>query len=330
VVIAIIGILIALLLPAVQAAREAARRAQCTNNLKQLALAVHNYATAHGCFPPGSVNDGGGSHNSDHERESWGWGTFVLPFIEQEPLYEDLGVSDRKLWQLLKNAPGDRDLVRTPLAAYRCPSDTTPAQLPRKLRHFNGFGNPDGGALVEPGTSNYVASQGFYDPRGPRKFRNNGVLYSDSAIRFRDITDGTSKTIMFGERDERCGAAVWVGVRNPPGPCHWGVYHTRGKVSIPLNSPLSAWPRASDSDWPPGASACHSCGEGFSSQHEGGANFAFCDGSVHFIAETIAFSNAGLTQGQLEQNNPVTYDPEQIGIYQRLGIRDDGATVGEF
>ncbi len=322
VVIAIIGILIALLLPAVQAAREAARRMQCTNNLKQLALAVHNYAGSHKSFPPGNIS-------GSEMHESWGWGAFLLPFMEQKALYDQLGVGQRTLWQLFRDAPQDRHLVAVTLDGFRCPTDTTPEQVPRALRHFQGNFNRN--PHTEVGTANYIASHGLYDPANPNNFHNNGVFYNNSSIRFRDISDGTANTIMLGERDERCGAATWVGVRNPPGPCHWGTYWVRGKASIPLNSPLSAWPRESDSSWPPGSTACHSCGEGFSSRHPGGANFAFCDGSVHFLSETIEFNNAGLTQSQLQQNTAVAFDSQKLGLYQRLGIRNDGVPIsGEF
>ena len=117
VVIAIIGILIALLLPAVQAAREAARRAQCVNNLKQLALAVHNYESALKVWPPGCIDD-------KTMIETWGWGVFILPFCEQQPLYDDLDVQNRKLYHVFQDAAG-RQLLQTPLAEFRCPSDRT-------------------------------------------------------------------------------------------------------------------------------------------------------------------------------------------------------------
>ena len=247
----------------------------------------------------------------------------ILPYIEQGPLYKQLKVNERRLYDVLQHDT-DRYLVQAAIQSFRCPSDVTPEQLPTKVRHFHGKGNV---GKIELGTSNYVACHGLYDPGNPNPFRNNGAFYNDSAIKFRDITDGTSRTFLLGERDQKCGSGVWAGCRNPPGPCHWGTYHNRGRVSIKLNSPKLAWPRESDSSWPPGASACNSCGEGFSSAHPGGANFAFCDGSVHFISENIDFSNAGLTQSQLQNNNMVPCEPRLLGLYQRLGIRDDKQTV---
>ncbi len=319
VVIAIIGILIALLLPAVQAAREAARRAQCVNNLKQLALAVHNYENALKAWPPGCIHAG-------NMVEMWGWGAFILPYVEQQPLYDGLGVKNRRLIEVFAD-PAGRDLLQTPLSEFRCPSDRTDELLPRPVREFIGTGNSS--HKIELSTSNYIGCQGLYDRPVVSQhvpFKNNGVFFNNSKIRIdRDIPDGSSKTIMLGERDLRCGSAHWVGTRNPPGPCHWGVYHNRGRVSKQLNAPDSAWPRTSNSSWPPGSSACNSCGEGFSSSHPSGANFAFGDGSVHFLSENIEFNNAGLSQSQLTSG--AQFDPLLLGVYQRLGIRDDGQPV---
>ena len=104
VVIAIIGILIALLLPAVQSAREAARMIHCTNNLRQLGLGVLNYNDTYSAFPPGCIDDA-------RRNESWGWGALILAFIEQEPLYDQLRVTERKLMDLLAH-PTDRRLAQ--------------------------------------------------------------------------------------------------------------------------------------------------------------------------------------------------------------------------
>ena len=303
VIFAIIGVLIAILLPAVQTAREAARRIQCANNLRQLGLAVHYYHDCHGSIPPGCLDD-------DHRQESWGWGALILPQIEQNQLYEQLDVTSRRLTEILQD-PGVNRLAQTPIAVFRCPSDTTPDQLPAKVRHFYGDGNID---KLELGTANYVACQGLYDRPGP--FRNNGVFHNDSAIRLEDIRDGTSNTFMLGERDLRCGAGVWAGCRNPPGPCHWGVYQNRGRVSEVLNSRVT----------PESPNQCDSCSEGFSSAHSGGAYFVFCDNSVRFISNTIDFSNGGLSDSELLSG--ADYDRQQLGVYQKLGIRDDGVPGG--
>src|SRR4051812_10309796 len=117
VVIAIVAVLIALLLPAVQAGREAARRAGCANQLKQIGLAMHNYQDAVGGFPPGYVSIVPGPQPTDLESgPGWGWGTMVLPFIEQTPLYEAVN------FNLPITDPGSQTVRAANLSVYLCPS----------------------------------------------------------------------------------------------------------------------------------------------------------------------------------------------------------------
>lgn len=312
VVIAIIGVLVSLLLPAVQAAREAARRSQCANNLKQLVLGVHLYHDAHHVIPMGWPS-------KTTVQAEWGWTVFILPFIEQEGLYDKLGVTSRRLHDLI-GAGTDIPLTQTKLAVYRCPSDVTPKLLPGKNsgapdyhREFNCTNCP---ADYEPATSNYVGNTGFFDPvPGSDGFENNGVFFGNGIVRFKDITDGLSNTFCIGERDERCRSGAWIGCRNPPGPDMWGTYFVRGRVSMKLNDPRPA--------------ASNRCTEGFSSKHRGGAQFAFCDGNVRFIPDSIHFSNGTLTEAQITNDRPAL-DVSGIGTYQRLGIRDDGVPVAGF
>ncbi len=314
VVIAIIGILVALLLPAVQAAREAARRIQCSNNLKQIGIALNAYLASVGSFPPATVQFK--PDNNANIEEMWGWHVFIMPQMEQQNLYDALRVSDITLMDALKDA-NIRPHLQTYIAGYACPSDEKRATLSAQLRHFYGKGNNAGGK-IEVGKSNYAAVHGLYDKDG--LYENDGVFYNNSAVDDASIRDGLSNTFAVGERDSRCGAASWPGSRNPPGPCHWGVYHNRGRVSKKLNDP--------ESSYSPGWNACDSCSEGFSSSHPGGALFVYCDGSVHFITENIEFSNAGLTQGNLTGGK--AYDATLLGIYQKLGIRNDGQPIGKY
>lgn len=121
VVIAIIGVLIALLLPAVQSARSAARRMQCKSHLRNLALAVLDYESAEQAFPPGFISQ-------PRNEEAWAWTTMVLPFLEQQQLYDAMGVADRRLADLFIAAGGDLTtaeiaLVQTQLPIFRCPDD---------------------------------------------------------------------------------------------------------------------------------------------------------------------------------------------------------------
>ncbi len=122
VVIAIIAMLVTLLLPAVNAAREAARRAQCSNNLKQLCLGLQNYHSAHGQLPIGWIT-------KENNQAEFGWPVFTLPFLEETGIYDALQVNTRRLWDVIRD-PKSRHLVQTKLPLFDCPSDTTPDLLP--------------------------------------------------------------------------------------------------------------------------------------------------------------------------------------------------------
>jgi prepilin-type N-terminal cleavage/methylation domain-containing protein len=356
VVIAIIGILVALLLPAIQAAREAARRAQCQNNLKNIALALQNYHTANKRFPPGFVSTGSGA------IEAWAWSTFALPYLEEQAIYDQLRPSETFLEPVLATRAGKRNLadvfaaaasnpnelvpLQTPLSVFRCPSDNTPALIPvgdpvdplgkRSVddesweRHFNGLYAPKG---FQPSTSNYVGSKGLINSSctgavisgrwqpDQNRCNNNGIFFGNSEVAIKRITDGTSKTFLIGERDKFCLAATWIGVRNPPGPDMWSSNWALAHVFRPLNEPFTG--------------AHNTCTEGFSSAHPGGAFFAFCDGSVHFINDDISFDGIGNSQ-QCYYTPPASSLPciaqtssAVIGVYQRLGWRNDEVVIDD-
>jgi prepilin-type N-terminal cleavage/methylation domain-containing protein/prepilin-type processing-associated H-X9-DG protein len=267
VVIAIIAILIALLLPAVQAAREAARRTQCKNNVKQLSLALHNYHDIHLRFPSGYIVDTG-----------WGWGTMLLPQVDQAPLFNTLAPS------------GPMDLsdvdrlaqLRTPLSVFRCPSDPQP--------EWNDKSKPEVVVKTEIGISNYIGVMGSFlsDPT------SNGTMFQNSSIRLRDITDGTSNTLLLGERDyAKHRASIWGGSTN----------HTDTNRNFLMSQTAEL-------------TAINAEGQNaFSSMHTGGAHFALADGSVRFLTETI------------ESRDGAAPDS---GTWQRLGARNDGGVLGEF
>ena len=317
VVIAIIGILIALLLPAVQAARESARRASCQNNLKNLALGVLNYESSRREFPVGQQTG---------SAERWGWPVYVLEYLEQGSIFDDLDPHNQSLGEYLSRAGGDPNspaisAVQTSLPLFRCPSDEAPDLLSADYRPYQGSDNVPAG--FAPPTSNYFGSKGFYDNHGCDERAgfslaevcwNNGVLFQDSDVRLSQITDGTTNTFMLGERDYRCLAGSWIGARRGNGNGLRGAYYVVGRASIQLNAEETG--------------ARDTCTEGFSSQHTGGGFFAYCDGSVSFINDDISFNNA---------NNGVLYDPQRgyelinldyLGTYQRMASRDDG-TAGE-
>ncbi|MEO1984909.1 MAG: DUF1559 domain-containing protein, partial [Fuerstiella sp.] len=331
VVIAIIAILIALLLPAVQQAREAARRTQCKNNMKQLGLAIHNYHDVYNMFPTGSVpgvtdpaNPGGNFIN----QSSWGWHAFILPMIDQAPLFNNLGVNDRKLYDITSDRTvtpdrGSLDLMFPVLKAFMCPSDTTGPRLKAGMRraNFNGANQSGISGAVNnwrPPTSNYPGVCGFRDinrPNGPTRAAQRGIFYNASRVRFRDITDGTTNTFFVGERDQRCGAGSWIGNRAPRGGGTRGADYTFGKVSKIINDPTNG--------------GSNNCTDGFSSKHVGGAQFLLGDGSVRFVSENIDSKPAA--NNRINRNGVINgADIAGCGVYQLLGIRDDGRVIGEF
>jgi prepilin-type N-terminal cleavage/methylation domain-containing protein len=322
VVIAIIAILIALLLPAVQQAREAARRSACKNNLKQIGLALHNYHDVYKTFPPGYIFDVRDDATATPGRESWGWSAFILPFMEQKPLFDKLGISNTPLDRgIATGGTAYRDLLQTPIEVYRCPTDpggNRGPTLTHQQRHFGG-----GIGTIEAGWGNWVASSSNYvgvagnrarvGSRYPDPDDTNGIFSYNSRIRIAAILDGTSNTFLVGERDgANCRGGSWVGTRNPySGNGGRGIYLVVGGAhgaTLTLNAP----------PW----NGNNLCGEGFSSLHPGGAQFLMGDGRVVFISENINFNATGRNASNNNRFN--------MGVYQRLMRRNDGVPVGEF
>ncbi|MBI1312528.1 DUF1559 domain-containing protein [bacterium] len=200
VVIAIIAVLVALLLPAVQAAREAARRSQCKNNLKQIGLALHNYHDLASSLPPGWI--GVTSKTSDPKGESgFSWGSMILPHLDLEAIRNDFNYSlpiDNT-----SGSPSNASLLRTQLPVFECPSDSHDLLFTTVDRN---------GMNVERSVANYVGLfgtveiDGCENPPGTAPVTaagqcvSDGAFYHNSAIRFRDIIDGTSNTLIVGER----------------------------------------------------------------------------------------------------------------------------------
>jgi prepilin-type N-terminal cleavage/methylation domain-containing protein/prepilin-type processing-associated H-X9-DG protein len=197
VVIAIIAVLIALLLPAVQAAREAARRAQCTNNMKQIGLALHNYVSTHDSFPLGGTPQNAGPGNLTWAPGGFQWGAWsahamMLPYMEQAPIYQSINFS-YEAWGADGNGQNSNfSAVANRINSFLCPSAKPPAGT---------MGTQNGVNKVWPGNS-YFASvgssvmwRGDENPTKPNGcFANSGPVTA-----LRDITDGTSNTIVFGE-----------------------------------------------------------------------------------------------------------------------------------
>lgn len=294
VVIAIIGILIGLLLPAVQQVRSAARRIQCASQQRQMALASLNFLTARERFPAGQYFS---TLNNNSTDSGWGWRTDILPFIEQENLFQQFDL-DLKL-----NDPAHVSLLQTRIPIFFCPSDS---ELNNELLDLtNG---------VSSVRCNYIGNGGaFLDSFRPQIPQWNAVLgrtedTSYTGIFLANISDGTSNTIYTGEV---------LGHNFQWDPALYG--YLRGNTACHTLSQVRTGDGLLN---PPDESSIVILRNSFSSNHVNGMNFAFCDGSTRFIGDDI-------------QHNQLTYnaflaDRNQLGVFQRLLGRDEGLPNGDF
>jgi prepilin-type N-terminal cleavage/methylation domain-containing protein/prepilin-type processing-associated H-X9-DG protein len=303
VVIAIIGILIGMLLPAVQQVREAARRITCANNARQMALAMLNYESAFQHFPTGQSYRAGGAPIG----HGWSWSTHILPFLEQNNAYDALDLTLD-----LRESPNPEILAIVYEGAL-CPSDSSAV----KLFHVNNTNN----FTFVLAKSNYAGCEGAFDNSFIERNdgRRNGMFARNSAIEFGDISDGTSNTILLGE-------AVWYGNGNRngvPGNFLWDTtWYARARINGVADS-TSALLRGGQSriNTPSVASNArrrHS----FGSDHPGGVNFAFADGSAHFVQVNI---NNNQTRWSQHRDGL-----QVIGTFQRLAARNDGLVNGDY
>jgi prepilin-type N-terminal cleavage/methylation domain-containing protein/prepilin-type processing-associated H-X9-DG protein len=263
VVIAIIGVLLGLLLPAVQKVREAAARLQCKNNLKQIGLALHNYHDTQQAFPPGYLAFPSYSDGATDTAPGWGWAAFILPQLEQEPLYRQIDFSHS-----VASSPAAQVLVKL----YLCPSDPTP---PGPFLVADPFGGP----LAPAAPSSYAACVGGdeSDTTGPAGL---GAFYRNSRTRLTDITDGTSNTMLVGERAWSNANGVWAGAV-PGGVLRRGPLNPNpgsASASSPSATLVLAHSHLNNATTDTDAGL-----DDFSSRHTGGSNFLFADGSVHFV-----------------------------------------------
>ena len=321
VVIAIIAILIALLLPAVQQAREAARRTQCRNALKQIGLAMHNYHDTHSALPHLTHGAQAGGNGANVSTSGWGreWGghsvhTMFLPYIDQAPLYNQI-IFDR-VWHDNPN----RALHRNVVPAFLCPSDSPPKN-------------------ANDGFNNYGASTGPNLGWEASLNRAVGMFHRRSSTRFRDVTDGMSNSIAFGEittGDNDNGIFVLergdfvraqsVGGLTPVKPtrdelitygntCNGGTGDHRSDRGLSWGNPMMSGTGINTVAPPnceyPNCHECGGCGSGDArgvwasrSRHTGGAHHLFGDGAVRFISENI-----------------------DLPLYQNLGTIGGGETV---
>jgi prepilin-type N-terminal cleavage/methylation domain-containing protein/prepilin-type processing-associated H-X9-DG protein len=326
VVIAIVAVLLALLLPAVQKAREAAGRARCQNNLKQIGLAMHHYHDARGTFPPGNESFWGP-----------GWATVLLPFLEQQAIADQLDltqpVASPGPWQ---QVPNWVRLQKVQVPTYLCPSSPLPALIETDPGD-NGPGNwqlaGNYVAVMGASTSSSVAD----DPTGRGRaadcgnpspaycnfggfVASNGVIYPGSRVAIEDISDGTTNTLLVGEQSDwgsdpgvsaSCGTrprydlrtavnyGIWAGAEQGTPPTQASPGCGNSSVStVTLRWPVGTKQRQHYND---GMGYWGGWNKPLQSAHPGGANALLCDGSVRFLPGGTAWD-----------------------VLQRLAIRDDG------
>ncbi len=286
IVLGVVFLLLATGLPAVQRAREDSRSVKCKNNLKMHGLAMHNYHDVFGMFPPGWISkqmEGAG-------HPSTGWQSMILPFVDEAPLYNQLEMTEPVY------TSRDHTLLKKPIENYRCPMDSTPSENP--VRGDWGTSNYVGSfgprpiprwSVSQSNTAFWPGNTSAVVPEKERKLY--GLFQVNRGTRMREITDGTSNTLMLGEKGIQAGAALWPGPRSN--------HHESdvvGDVSV--------------------ASPFNQSQYGFSSRHDGFVQFAFCDGSVHAIPLDIESRDFDTR--------------EEMGVLQRLAAKADGQTIGEF
>lgn len=321
VVIAIIGVLIALLLPAVQAAREAARRMTCGNNLKQMNLAMQGYHTARGRLPSGYESEptSNGSVPSGVVIDAqtwdagpgWGWAAQILDYVEQSTVARGID-AQRPIWD-----PEYALLIRVSPELFLCPSSTGET-APFAVRNESGIPLSLGGGEVVVGRSHYVASHGQESCWGEcgatttgEIFTNiytsettsieingdvskvaDGPFYRNSRTKFKDITDGTSTTIFLGEHSSALSEKTWVGV--VPGAFTHPNFESpeNGSDAAATLVLVHAGPSGGELDITgdpiihPINFPTYHVGQMFS-EHPGGGQVGFGDGSVRFIADEV-------------------------------------------
>ncbi|WP_437222230.1 DUF1559 domain-containing protein [Planctomicrobium sp. SH661] len=328
VVIAIIAVLIALLLPAVQQAREAARRSQCKNNLKQLGLAMHNYLDTYGSFPPCYVDLRGAQGVSDNQGH-WAWSAFILPYMELSQVFNTLNVGNSTATQ---SVTANTAIMQQSYPAFRCPSDTGPKRYTPSIGDEAGFAIvTSGGTNTGLSLTNYVVCNNTRAVRQQAATTSNngntgavGMFWRDSNCKHRTITDGSSNTLMIGERAFRpappgkkqvnAGLMSAARDRDGLGPASHdttggsdgsqGLMSIAGSIYNSINPAITSAAYTGSFEY-----------ASFGSQHVGGAHFVFADGHVGFLSDNI--------------HNYTITDATDSVLEALLGI-SDGYVIGEF
>lgn len=282
-----------LAVPALQNARDAARRQQCTNNLKQIGIACHNYHDTYMSLP-------GAWYARYHQADSvsWtGWQVALLPYMEEAPIYDMIRDSqqDGRICRA-PEWPQDKALAEIVIPMYRCPADTTNPK--NEFRGGFAASNYSGNAGTKPFPRIYAGLAEEYwpggmdapvDPTRSQDRNSSGVFHVNSRTRLADIIDGCSSTLMVTERSAISGAGIWMGVRS-------------NRMDNDVVTEFSHLSRINKSL------------TGASSFHTGGLNFLLCDGSVRFVSEDI-------------ESGPTT---DRFQTLQALAGRRDGQFIDEF
>ena len=336
VVIAIIGTLVGLLLPAVQAAREASRRSTCGNNLKQISLALHNYSDAKKTLPPQAASSlFQTAKGTTQYLQGYGWPLLVLPYMERAELYTSLtngsltGFSHTATF--ITGSSASADLARQPISTLVCPSCPLPNLTPEAEYNIVA-GTTTNSSGYRSSKMNYAGSVGPYtlgcvgtttDELAPCVACSSGAIRKLRGRPFKEILDGLSKTFLIGEVGGIADAALPGSPKTERLPGLW-----LGTSSITADNNQSVTlARATRYKVNQGSY------DGFGSNHLGGANFAMCDGAVRFVSDTINSSTGG-TYVSVSG----TYDPSTLlgtiraitGVYQRLSSVADGNVTGDF
>ncbi|HWB11370.1 MAG TPA: DUF1559 domain-containing protein [Pirellulales bacterium] len=293
VVIAVIGILVALLLPAVQAARESSRRTSCYNNLKQIGIGLHHYHDALKVFPPAylvspltNVAMGPADPTTGDTGPGWGFLTAMLPFVEQGPLYQSLNIN-LPCW-----SPANAAQVKTAIPQYVCPSAVNMGS-PAVYNVVDASGN----TLASFARANYVGVAGryspwqqYYDPGADLVTAApvDGMLFRNSHTRMADVLDGTSHTLFVSEKTPYHSDSTWVGV--VPGGVTNPTLHFAIVGSDPSSSQVNVHTGPTPGEVPPvikPPSQPFANTDEVWSNHPNGANCLFVDGSVKFVSDNI-------------------------------------------
>ena len=326
VVIAIIAVLVALLLPAVQQAREAARRTECKNNLKQLGLALHKYHDSYNQFPPGWI-DAYQRPATANPYSGWGWNAFLLPYIDQSPLYNQLNFAMGHDGTV---ATGNNyTQVITPISALRCPSDD-----PFNVVVIGKAGPAVGGWSSYPGVAGNAALQNSTAATASLNTQAalGGVFTANSKVGIQHMTDGSSNVICIGERcfiqfngsGNYGSSAMWGGphsnaatsANSYTAPTNEtangtalavGVCNAAADAQVAINAAVKKGGVNINTTVPLGGPTPLTYFHGFGSLHAGGSQFLMGDGTVRFLNENISTTTYGY-----------------------LSTVADGNTVGEF